>query len=98
MLKEILESMKMRTNNGNEYPLPKVKKVEKFADSIDMSDSRLVAGIILDWCKINKVKVETLIDKVKAGEIDKKLAKRVFMNKNIRAKTKGTEELKAFFK
>ena len=92
--KEIHEaSEKMRTKYGGEYPIAKVKKVEKFADSIDMSDSRLVAGMILDWCRINKVKIDNLIKKVGAGEIDKKLVKRVVQNKNPRTKTKGSEEL-----
>jgi hypothetical protein len=94
----IAEGNKMRTNAGFEFAISKVEKVQKFADKIDMSDSRVVAGIILDWCKLNKVKFEVLAKKVEDGEIDKKLAKRVFQMKNIRSKTKGSEELLGLLK
>ena len=94
MFRELLvEGSKMRTKNGFEYPIPKVKKVQKFADTIDLSDSRLMAGDILDWHKLNKVKVEDTIKKVASGEIDKSLAKSVFMGTNMRKLTPKGKEL-----
>lgn len=89
----LIESEKMRTKNGFDYPIAKVKKAQKLADSIDMSDSRIIAGMILDWCSLNKVKIDDVITKVNAGEIDKALAKKAFNTKNLRKLTPAGKEL-----
>lgn len=94
MFREIMtESSKMRTKNGFEYPIAKVKKVQKFADTIDMSDSRVIAGDILDWCKLNKVKIDVLMKKVQDGGIEKSVAKAAFMGSNMRKLTPSGQKL-----
>lgn len=94
MFKELFtEGDKMRTKNGFEYAISAVKKVQKFADSIGMSDSRVIAGSIMDWAKLNKVKVADIIKKVSAGEIDKALAKKVFIATDMRKLTPSGKEL-----
>ena len=82
ILSTLNEVEKMRTNLGGVYSITKVKIAQKIADSIDMSNSRIIAGIILDWCKANKVKVELLKRYIDNGTLDKKVTKRVFMAKN----------------
>lgn len=85
---------KMRTKHGFEHPIPLVKKAQEFSELLDMSDSRMVAGEILDWCAINKVKLADVISKAKEDEVVLKLARKVFMGKDMSKDTPASKELK----
>lgn len=93
----LTESNKMRTKNGFEHTITIVKKVQKYADSIGLTDSRLMAGNILDWCKLNKVKIGDVIKKSANDEETLSLAKKVFVGGDMRKNTPSSTQLKSLF-
>jgi len=84
----------MRTNYGNEYNIKSVvEPAQKLASDIGLSDSRLVAGKILDMCKYSKIKLTDLISAVNDGSISGKVVKTAVTNKNLRIPTKSTQDI-----